>query len=503
MTELLDAPDVDLLGEVQAFLGRDQRLFIDGAFVDSASGGTFGTVDPATGNAITVVAEADAEDIDRAVRAARRAFEGPWSSLAPSQRGMLLHRLADAIEAHADEFAQIESIDNGKPAAFALAGDVALAVEHFRYFAGWATKIEGSSIQTSHPDMHVYTRREPVGVVGAIIPWNFPLLMAAWKLAPALAAGCTVVLKPAEQTPLSVLRLAELIAEAGWPEGAVNVCPGYGETAGAALVEHPDVDYIAFTGSTVVGKQIASRAADHVKHVSLELGGKSPNIVFDDADLDAAVAAAANAIFYETGQVCSAGSRLMVQAPVFDEFVDASWRRRASCRWAAASARPPPSGRWCPRSSCAACGATSSPAWTRAQRSTRPGRTCRSRCARGTSSSRRCSPACPTAWRSAGRRSSARCWWRSPSRASRRWPVARTPRRTGWRPGSGRETSARRTAWPPFSKREVCSSTAITLSMRRFPSVASSNPDMAGTGGATRSTSSCTPRPSGRILLES
>ncbi|MEA2376213.1 MAG: aldehyde dehydrogenase [Thermoleophilaceae bacterium] len=322
MTELLDAPDVDLLGEVQAFLGRDQRLFIDGAFVDSASGGTFGTVDPATGNAITVVAEADAEDIDRAVRAARRAFEGPWSSLAPSQRGMLLHRLADAIEAHADEFAQIESIDNGKPAAFALAGDVALAVEHFRYFAGWATKIEGSSIQTSHPDMHVYTRREPVGVVGAIIPWNFPLLMAAWKLAPALAAGCTVVLKPAEQTPLSVLRLAELIAEAGWPEGAVNVCPGYGETAGAALVEHPDVDYIAFTGSTVVGKQIASRAADHVKHVSLELGGKSPNIVFDDADLDAAVAAAANAIFYETGQVCSAGSRLMVQAPVFDEFVD-------------------------------------------------------------------------------------------------------------------------------------------------------------------------------------
>ncbi|MEA2401743.1 MAG: aldehyde dehydrogenase [Thermoleophilaceae bacterium] len=322
MTELLDAPDVDLLGEVQAFLGRDQRLFIDGAFVDSASGGTFGTVDPATGNAITEVAEADAEDIDRAVRAARRAFEGPWSSLAPSQRGMLLHRLADAIEAHADEFAQIESIDNGKPAAFALAGDVALAVEHFRYFAGWATKIEGSSIQTSHPDMHVYTRREPVGVVGAIIPWNFPLLMAAWKLAPALAAGCTVVLKPAEQTPLSVLRLAELIAEAGWPEGAVNVCPGYGETAGAALVEHPDVDYIAFTGSTVVGKQIASRAADHVKHVSLELGGKSPNIVFDDADLDAAVAAAANAIFYETGQVCSAGSRLMVQAPVFDEFVD-------------------------------------------------------------------------------------------------------------------------------------------------------------------------------------
>jgi phenylacetaldehyde dehydrogenase len=322
MTELLDAPDVDLLGEVQAFLGRDQRLFIDGAFVDSASGGTFATVDPATGNAITVVAEADAEDIDRAVRAARRAFEGPWSSLAPSQRGMLLHRLADAIEAHADEFAQIESIDNGKPAAFALAGDVALAVEHFRYFAGWATKIEGSSIQTSHPDMHVYTRREPVGVVGAIIPWNFPLLMAAWKLAPALAAGCTVVLKPAEQTPLSVLRLAELIAEAGWPEGAVNVCPGYGETAGAALVEHPDVDYIAFTGSTVVGKQIASRAADHVKHVSLELGGKSPNIVFDDADLDAAVAAAANAIFYETGQVCSAGSRLMVQAPVFDEFVD-------------------------------------------------------------------------------------------------------------------------------------------------------------------------------------
>jgi phenylacetaldehyde dehydrogenase len=310
-----------LSSETRAFLERKKQLFIDGEFVDAASGKTFATIDPATGRTITEVSEADAADIDRAAKAARRAFEGPWSALSPRDRGMLMFRLADAIEAHADELAQIESLDNGKPAAFARVADVAMVIDHLRYFAGWATKIEGSNPNTSVPDMHVYLRREPVGVVGAIVPWNFPMLMATWKLAPALAAGCTVILKPAEQTPLTALRLAELVAEVGFPAGTVNVCPGFGETAGAALVEHPEVDLIAFTGSTEVGRLIASKAAGTVKHVALELGGKSPNIVFDDADLEAAVAAAANAIFYETGQVCSAGSRLMIQESVFDDVV--------------------------------------------------------------------------------------------------------------------------------------------------------------------------------------
>jgi acyl-CoA reductase-like NAD-dependent aldehyde dehydrogenase len=322
MTQVAATGSAGLLPEVERFLGSEKQLFIDGEFVPSASGETFTSEDPATSATLATLSESGPEDIDRAVRAARRAFEGEWSQLAPKERGMLLHRLADMLAAHADEFAQIESLDNGKPLAFARAADVEMAIDHLRYFAGWATKIEGSSIQTSVPDMHVYTRREPVGVVGAIVPWNFPLLMATWKLAPALAAGCTVVLKPAEQTPLSALRLAELIAEAGWPAGAVNVCPGFGETAGRALVDHPGVSYIAFTGSTAVGEEIAARAAKGVRKVSLELGGKSPNIVFDDADVDAAVASAAQAIFYETGQVCSAGSRLMVQQPVYDEFVE-------------------------------------------------------------------------------------------------------------------------------------------------------------------------------------
>jgi acyl-CoA reductase-like NAD-dependent aldehyde dehydrogenase len=322
MTGILEAPGISLSQDARAFLGRKKQLFIDGSFVDAASGATFATIDPSTGQPITDIAEAGAEDVGRAVEAAQRAFDGAWSALMPRERGALINKLADLIEAHADELSEIESIDNGKPASFARVADIAMVIDHFRYFAGWATKIDGRAPQTSVPEMHAYTRREPVGVVGAIVPWNFPLLMATWKLAPALAAGCTVVLKPAEQTPLSALRLAELIAEAGFPDGTVNVVPGFGETAGAALVEHPGVDLIAFTGSTVVGKEIAAKAAQTVKHVSLELGGKSPNIVFDDADLEAAVGAAANAIFYETGQVCSAGSRLMVQASVFDDFVD-------------------------------------------------------------------------------------------------------------------------------------------------------------------------------------
>jgi phenylacetaldehyde dehydrogenase len=273
------------------------------------------------------VAEGDREDVERAVRAARRAFEtGAWPDMSPSERGRLIWKLADLIEQRAEEFAQIESLDNGKPLSVARVADVPLAVDLFRYMAGWATKIEGNTIPISAGSKNIkflaYTRREPVGVVAQIIPWNFPLLMAAWKLGPALATGCTVVLKRAEQTPLSALLLAEVIAEAGFPDGVVNVVPGYGETAGAALASHPDVDKVAFTGSTEVGKIILQAAAGNLKKVSLELGGKSPNIVFDDADMKATIPGAANAIFFNPGQCCCAGSRLYVEQSMFDEVVE-------------------------------------------------------------------------------------------------------------------------------------------------------------------------------------
>jgi phenylacetaldehyde dehydrogenase len=268
------------------------------------------------------VAEGDREDINRAVKAARKAFDGgAWPEMTASERGRLIWKLGDLIEQHLEEFAQIESLDNGKPLSVARVADVPLAVDLFRYMAGWATKIEGNTIPFS-TKFHAYTRREPVGVVGQIIPWNFPLLMAAWKLGPALATGCTVVLKPAEQTPLSALLLAELIAEAGFPNGVVNVVPGYGETAGAALALHPDVDKVAFTGSTEVGKLILQAAAGNLKKVSLELGGKSPNILFADADMQASIPGAANAIFFNHGQCCCAGSRLYVEQQIFDEVVE-------------------------------------------------------------------------------------------------------------------------------------------------------------------------------------
>jgi phenylacetaldehyde dehydrogenase len=305
-----------------------QRLLIDGEWLDSASGKTFPTYNPATGEVLADVAEGDKEDIDRAVRAARRAFEsGPWPALTPSERGKLLWKLADLLEARLDEFAELETLDNGKPFAVARAADVPLAIDMFRYMAGWATKIEGNVIPISVPyapgaKFLAYTLREPVGVVGQIIPWNFPLLMAAWKLGPALATGCTVVLKPAEQTPLSALRLGQLIQEAGYPAGVVNIVTGYGETAGAALAAHPDVDKVAFTGSTEVGKLIVQAAAGNLKKVSLELGGKSPNIVLADADLNTAVRGAASAIFFNQGQVCCAGSRLYVEKSIFDNVVD-------------------------------------------------------------------------------------------------------------------------------------------------------------------------------------
>ena len=324
MATAVSVPSMD--PNVSAFVTAKRKLFINGKWVEAASGKTFPSYNPATGEVLANVAEGDREDIDRAVRAARAAFEtGPWSKMPPAGRGKLIWKLADFIEKHQEEFAQLESLDNGKPLKISRIADLPLTIEHMRYYAGWATKIEGNTIPLTlaEPSKFLaYTVREPVGVVGQIIPWNFPLLMAAWKLGPALAAGCTIVLKPAEQTPLSALRLGELIQEAGFPDGVVNIVPGYGETAGAALAAHPDVDKIAFTGSTEVGKLILQAAAGNLKKVSLELGGKSPNIVMADADLETTIPGAASAIFFNHGQCCCAGSRLFVEEKVFDKVVD-------------------------------------------------------------------------------------------------------------------------------------------------------------------------------------
>ena len=313
---------------VASFLRRPARLLIGGEWVQSESSVRIPVIDPATGAEIASIADANRADVDKAVAAAREAFEkGAWASMVPADREALLWRLADLIDKHADELAELESIDNGKTKFMASVVDVPGARNHFRYMAGWATKIEGSTIDISvrPPEggrIHAYTRREPVGVVAQIIPWNFPLVMAAWKLGPALAAGCTCVLKPAEQTPLTALRLGELIIEAGFPAGVVNILTGYGETVGAALVTHPGVDKIAFTGSTLVGKAINKAATDSLKRVSLELGGKSPVIVLPDADVDTVIGGAAGAIFFNAGQVCAAGSRLYVHRKIFDRVVE-------------------------------------------------------------------------------------------------------------------------------------------------------------------------------------
>ena len=311
---------------VSKFIATPRKMLINGKWVDAVSGKTFPTYDPATGKEMARIAEGDAADVNLAVTAARNAFDkGPWRRMTASERGKLIWKLADLLEKNLEEFAQLESLDNGKPLTVARAADVPLAVDLFRYMAGWATKIEGNTIPLSVPYTPgarylAYTLREPVGVVAQIIPWNFPLLMAAWKLGPALAAGCTVILKPAEQTPLSAIRLGELIMEAGFPEGVVNVVPGYGE-AGAALSAHNDVDKVAFTGSTEVGRLIVKAAAGNLKKVSLELGGKSPNVILKDADLKTAIPGAASAIFFNHGQCCCAGSRLYVEKPIFDEVV--------------------------------------------------------------------------------------------------------------------------------------------------------------------------------------
>ncbi|HVE13512.1 MAG TPA: aldehyde dehydrogenase family protein, partial [Elusimicrobiota bacterium] len=323
---------------VQKFLsGSPKKLLIGGQWVDAASGKAFETRNPATGEVLAKVAEGDKADIEKAVAAARKAFEGPWRAMSPSERSKLLHRFADLVEKHSEELAQLETLDNGKPIREALKGDLPLAVDLIRYFAGWPTKIHGETTPVSVPyypgaKFFHYTVREPVGVVGAVIPWNFPILMAVERIAPALACGNTLVLKPAEQTPLTALRLGELLLEAGVPEGVVNVVPGFGPTAGAAIAAHMDVDKVTFTGSTDVGREIVKASAGNLKRLSLELGGKSPNIVFDDADLDAAAKGMFMGIFYNQGQCCSAGSRIFVHKSKYDGLLQALVERAKTVR---------------------------------------------------------------------------------------------------------------------------------------------------------------------------
>jgi aldehyde dehydrogenase (NAD+) len=302
---------------------KDQPLLIGGKWLDSVSGKTFPTINPATGDTICQVAEGDKADVDLAVKAARKAFEqGPWPKMNASERGRLMNKLADLIEENQEELAALESLDNGKPYRDAIAADLPLTIKCYRYYAGWADKIHGKTIPVEG-NFFCYTRHEPVGVVGQIIPWNFPLLMQAWKWGPALAAGCTIVLKPAEQTPLTALRVAALAQDAGFPDGVINVVPGYGPTAGAAISSHMDIDKVAFTGEYTTGQIISEAAAkSNLKRVSLELGGKSPNVVFADADLDAAIEGAYFGLFFNQGQCCCAGSRLFVEEKVHDQFVE-------------------------------------------------------------------------------------------------------------------------------------------------------------------------------------
>ncbi|MBV9532987.1 MAG: aldehyde dehydrogenase family protein [Bradyrhizobium sp.] len=301
--------------------GSYKRMLIDGKWVDAASGKKFETRNPATGELLATVAEADAEDINRAVAAARRAFEGPWGKAKPFERQHLLLRLAELVEKNFEELSQLDTLDMGAPIS-RTRGNRLRVLGMLRYYAGQATALHGETIENSLPgEIFSYTLKEPVGVVGAIIPWNGPLAATVWKIGPAIATGCTVVLKPAEEAPLTSLRLAELAMEAGIPRGVVNVVPGYGETAGAALAAHPDVDKVAFTGSHITGQSIIRASAGNLKRVSLELGGKSPDIVFADADLDAAVPGASMAVFANSGQICSAGTRLFVEEKIYDELV--------------------------------------------------------------------------------------------------------------------------------------------------------------------------------------
>jgi aldehyde dehydrogenase (NAD+) len=300
----------------------ETQCLIGGKWQPAKSGKTFETINPATEEVIAKVAEGDAADVDAAAKAAREAFEnGPWSKMDARDRGKLMNRLADLIEEELEDLAALETLDNGKPIRDSRAADLPLTIDCLRYFAGWADKLHGQTIPV-RGNYFTYTRREPVGVVGQIIPWNFPMLMVAWKWGPALAAGNTIVMKPAEQTPLTCLRMAKLAQEAGFPDGVINVIPGYGPTAGGAIVKHPEIDKVAFTGSTEVGQLIMQGAASTLKRISLELGGKSPNIVFADSDLDAAAAGAHFGLYFNQGQCCCAGSRLFVEEKVHDKFVD-------------------------------------------------------------------------------------------------------------------------------------------------------------------------------------
>ena len=305
------------------------KLLINNEWVEAQSGKRFDVVNPATEQKITDVAEGDKADVDSAVRVARQAFEeGPWRKMAARDRGRIIYKVAQLLDQHREEFAELETLNNGKPISETRGADLPLAIDTFEYYAGFADKITGDTIPVTGEYFN-YTLREPMGVVGQIIPWNFPLLMAAWKLGPALATGCTVVLKPAEQTPLTALRLGDLLLEAGLPPGVVNIVPGYGPTAGAAIAQHPDVDKVAFTGSTEVGKLIMKMAAEsNLKRVSLELGGKAPNIAFADADLDAAAQGAMTGIFFNQGEVCCAGSRLFIEDQIYDESL-AKLKKRA------------------------------------------------------------------------------------------------------------------------------------------------------------------------------
>ncbi|MDQ0475311.1 aldehyde dehydrogenase family protein [Labrys wisconsinensis] len=320
----IDVTRPELGAAAAAFLARPHKLLIDGQWAEARNGATIDVEDPATEEIIATIQGGDEADIDRAVAAARRAFEsGPWPRTSAADRSRLLWRLADLLERHAEELAELEALDVGKPLSKARTDDIPDAISVFRYFSGAPTRLTGETIPVSSAgDFHAYTLREPVGVVGQIIPWNYPLIMASWKVAPALAAGCTIVLKPAEQTSLTALRLGELALEAGVPPGVFNVVTGLGERAGAALAAHPDVDKIAFTGSTAIGKRIVQAAIGNLKRVSLELGGKSPAIIFPDADLDHAIAGAADAIFYNQGQTCTAGSRLFAHKSIYDRVID-------------------------------------------------------------------------------------------------------------------------------------------------------------------------------------
>lgn len=313
---------MELKPKVKAFLEGKIELFIDGKFVPSVSRKTFETYNPATEEVLAVVSEAQEEDVDLAVKAARKAFEkGAWPDLSAAERAHLIYKLADLIDENKEELAQLEALDNGKPYQVALDDDIPATVEHYRYYAGWATKILGQTFPISKDYLN-YTRHEPIGVVGQIIPWNYPLVMSAWKMGAALATGCTIVLKPAEQTPLSLLYTAQLFKEAGFPDGVVNFVPGFGQTAGAAIVNHHDIEKVAFTGSTATGKYIMRQAAETIKHVTLELGGKSPNIILEDADLSEAITGAFNGIMYNHGQNCSAGSRVFVHRKHYDHVVE-------------------------------------------------------------------------------------------------------------------------------------------------------------------------------------